>query len=284
MEEDLRTVWCGNLSEKVTEEILYELFLQAGPVDKVFLPKNYDGRPRSYAFIKYEHECSAPYAVALFHNTSLFGKKLILNSRNKDIKMPKVLKNLINANKQDNREPASWKELKHAKKSDSCNADAHVHNIPLQLPPQIADFDKLLQMGQQMMLPGIGGFPPVGGFPHIPMSGFHSFPVVTNNCKEEKDRMCYPSQKKDELFGGHRKSYETETVIAVSVRNSHRSDERDNHHSNERGNHRTSEKDNRYHERDRKNRNSTRPYDLADHRSRDRKYASSHTLGHRERR
>jgi RNA-binding protein 7 len=28
MEEDNRTVWCGNLSEKVTEEILYELFLQ----------------------------------------------------------------------------------------------------------------------------------------------------------------------------------------------------------------------------------------------------------------
>lgn len=28
MEVDQRTVWCGNLSEKITEEILYELFLQ----------------------------------------------------------------------------------------------------------------------------------------------------------------------------------------------------------------------------------------------------------------
>jgi len=26
--DDDRTVWCGNLSEKVTEEVLYELFLQ----------------------------------------------------------------------------------------------------------------------------------------------------------------------------------------------------------------------------------------------------------------
>jgi len=26
--DDERTVWCGNLSEKVTEEVLYELFLQ----------------------------------------------------------------------------------------------------------------------------------------------------------------------------------------------------------------------------------------------------------------
>lgn len=28
MDEEMRTLWCGNLSEKVTEEILYELFLQ----------------------------------------------------------------------------------------------------------------------------------------------------------------------------------------------------------------------------------------------------------------
>ena len=28
MDEDARTIWCGNLSEKVTEDVLYELFLQ----------------------------------------------------------------------------------------------------------------------------------------------------------------------------------------------------------------------------------------------------------------
>lgn len=28
MSEDMKTLWCGNLSDKVTEEILYELFLQ----------------------------------------------------------------------------------------------------------------------------------------------------------------------------------------------------------------------------------------------------------------
>lgn len=28
IEEDNKTVWCGNLPEQVTEEILYELFLQ----------------------------------------------------------------------------------------------------------------------------------------------------------------------------------------------------------------------------------------------------------------
>ncbi|KYN18644.1 hypothetical protein ALC57_09040 [Trachymyrmex cornetzi] len=29
MDEDARTLYCGNLSEKVTEDILYELFLQS---------------------------------------------------------------------------------------------------------------------------------------------------------------------------------------------------------------------------------------------------------------
>lgn len=28
MDRDLRTLWCGNLSNRVTEDILYELFLQ----------------------------------------------------------------------------------------------------------------------------------------------------------------------------------------------------------------------------------------------------------------
>lgn len=27
-DEDIRTIWCGNLSTRITEEILYELFLQ----------------------------------------------------------------------------------------------------------------------------------------------------------------------------------------------------------------------------------------------------------------
>ena len=27
-DEQIRTLWCGNLAEKVTEELLFELFLQ----------------------------------------------------------------------------------------------------------------------------------------------------------------------------------------------------------------------------------------------------------------
>lgn len=260
------------------------MLFEAGPIDRISLPKNNNGRPKPFAFITYEHECSAPYAVALFHNTSLFGRKLSLNSRNKDIKMPKILKNQINADRQDNREPTSWKELKSAKTNDNYNAHSHSHNIPHQLPPQtypVNDFEALLQMGQQMMFPGIGSASPVGGFPCMPgpMYVHPSVPPVINNFNHERDKMDYPSQMQGGHFGGLHNSYEQ------SVRENHRSDDRDSHHYNERDNHRPSERDNRHHyERDRKSRNNTRPYDLADHRNRDRKYSSSHMLGHRERR
>ena len=39
-EEQLRTLWCGGVSEKVDEEILYELFLNAGPLERVTIPRD----------------------------------------------------------------------------------------------------------------------------------------------------------------------------------------------------------------------------------------------------
>jgi RNA recognition motif-containing protein len=34
------TLWCGNLDEKVEEELLWELMLQAGPVVSLHMPKD----------------------------------------------------------------------------------------------------------------------------------------------------------------------------------------------------------------------------------------------------
>jgi len=38
MDDDARTIYCGNLTDKVTEEILYELFLQ---VISIFIYRYY---------------------------------------------------------------------------------------------------------------------------------------------------------------------------------------------------------------------------------------------------
>ena len=34
------TLWCGNLDDKVDEELLWELMLQAGPVVSLHMPKD----------------------------------------------------------------------------------------------------------------------------------------------------------------------------------------------------------------------------------------------------
>ncbi|XP_069115016.1 RNA-binding protein 7-like [Argopecten irradians] len=81
MDEKDRTIWVGNLSEKVTEPLLYELFLQAGPLEKVKLAVDKEGRPRSYAFVTFKHECSVPYTIELMNGIELFGSSLRLQTR-----------------------------------------------------------------------------------------------------------------------------------------------------------------------------------------------------------
>ncbi|XP_043487846.1 RNA-binding protein 7 [Polistes fuscatus] len=82
MDEDMRTLWCGNLSDQVTEDILYELFLQGGPIQRVAIPKDRDGKQRTYGFITYKHISSVSYALVLFNGTKLFNRQINMKTRN----------------------------------------------------------------------------------------------------------------------------------------------------------------------------------------------------------
>ncbi|CAG5099559.1 Oidioi.mRNA.OKI2018_I69.XSR.g16581.t1.cds [Oikopleura dioica] len=66
-----RTVWVGNLEPRVTEEILFELFLQIAPLEDVTKPKN-----KNFAFILFTHKESPDYAVRTLNKISLFGQKI----------------------------------------------------------------------------------------------------------------------------------------------------------------------------------------------------------------
>ncbi|GIX96953.1 RNA-binding protein 7 [Caerostris darwini] len=81
MDDKERTLYCGNLPEKVTEDLLYELFLQAGPLESVKIPKDKDGRQRNYGFVTFKHTASVPYAVALMGGLVLYGKSIRLDAR-----------------------------------------------------------------------------------------------------------------------------------------------------------------------------------------------------------
>lgn len=59
----------------------FYLSLQAGPLEKVRIPKDRDGRQKNFAFVTYCHEVSVPYAINLFRGTSLFHRTLSLQCR-----------------------------------------------------------------------------------------------------------------------------------------------------------------------------------------------------------
>ncbi|XP_072518084.1 RNA binding motif protein 11 isoform X2 [Salminus brasiliensis] len=73
-----RTVFVSNLQSCVKEEILYELFLQAGPVRKVVIPRDRDGQQRSFGFVYYKHAEAVPYAIELLDGIWLYGRPISL--------------------------------------------------------------------------------------------------------------------------------------------------------------------------------------------------------------
>lgn len=76
-----RTLFVGNLDSNVTEELLFELFLQAGPLTNVKIPKDKDGKPKMFAFVNFKHEASVPYGMELLNGTQLFGRPIKVQFR-----------------------------------------------------------------------------------------------------------------------------------------------------------------------------------------------------------
>ncbi|XP_061828677.1 RNA-binding protein 7 isoform X1 [Nerophis lumbriciformis] len=73
-EETDRTLFIRHLDARVTEEILFELFLQAGPLIRTKIPKDAEGKQKTYGFAVFKHEVSVPYAIQLLNGSSLFGR------------------------------------------------------------------------------------------------------------------------------------------------------------------------------------------------------------------
>ncbi|KAK9134146.1 hypothetical protein Syun_013476 [Stephania yunnanensis] len=72
------TVYVGNLDEKVSDRVLYEILIQAGRIVDLHVPRDREtNRPKGYAFAEYETEEIANYAVRLFSGlVILFNKTL----------------------------------------------------------------------------------------------------------------------------------------------------------------------------------------------------------------
>ncbi|XP_043532703.1 RNA-binding protein 7-like [Chiloscyllium plagiosum] len=75
------TLFIGNLDQRVTEELLFELFLQSGPLLAVKIPKDKDGKSKQYAFVHFKHVESVHYGKNLLNGIQLYGKAIKIQFR-----------------------------------------------------------------------------------------------------------------------------------------------------------------------------------------------------------
>lgn len=68
----------GNLDEKVTDRVLYDILIQAGRVVDLYIPRDRETeKPKGYAFAQYETEEIAKYAVKLFSGLVILYNKTL---------------------------------------------------------------------------------------------------------------------------------------------------------------------------------------------------------------
>nr|CDS33872.1 nucleotide binding protein 2 (nbp 2) [Hymenolepis microstoma] len=69
-----RTLYISNLPPDISDVVVYELFLQAGPVESVTLKGN-------YGFVTFEDEESVLYSCSLFEGVRLYNYELTIKPR-----------------------------------------------------------------------------------------------------------------------------------------------------------------------------------------------------------
>eukprot|EP00088_Acartia_fossae_P051430 TRINITY_DN5776_c0_g1_i1.p1 TRINITY_DN5776_c0_g1~~TRINITY_DN5776_c0_g1_i1.p1 ORF type:complete len:407 (-),score=169.75 TRINITY_DN5776_c0_g1_i1:125-1345(-) len=74
------TIYVGGLDEKVNEALLWELFVQAGPVMNVHMPKDrVTTMHQGYGFVEFLGEDDADYSIKIMNMIKLYGKPIRVN-------------------------------------------------------------------------------------------------------------------------------------------------------------------------------------------------------------
>ncbi|KAJ1435649.1 hypothetical protein B484DRAFT_477773 [Ochromonadaceae sp. CCMP2298] len=90
------TVYVGNLEERVSEELLWELMVQTGPVVNVHMPKDkVSGKHLGYGFVEFRGEDDAEYAIKTLNMVKVYGKPVKVNKSSQDKKTLEVGANLF---------------------------------------------------------------------------------------------------------------------------------------------------------------------------------------------
>ncbi|KAH3761173.1 splicing factor 3B subunit 4 [Pelomyxa schiedti] len=93
------TVYVGDLDTQVNEALLWELFLQAGPVVNVHIPKDKLSQQHTgFGFVEFNAEVDADYAIKIMNMVKLFGKPIRVNKASQNKKVLDVGANLFIGN------------------------------------------------------------------------------------------------------------------------------------------------------------------------------------------
>lgn len=93
------TCYIGNLEQRVTDEIIWELFIQCGPVVNVNVPRDkITGEHQGFCFVEFRSEEDADYAIKILHMIKLFGKPIKVNKASQDKRTQEIGANIFVGN------------------------------------------------------------------------------------------------------------------------------------------------------------------------------------------
>ncbi|KAI5712280.1 hypothetical protein M8J75_007194 [Diaphorina citri] len=152
-DREMRTIKVRNIFDsRIDEELLYELFLQAGPINSITMPVGPNGR-KTMAIIEYTYEVAVPFALFIFEGTELYGVRLYLSSSNNNPPEFYVPKDGVKG-------PPIPPPFDNFAPPPNMMMNFSNSSIPSE-----PNFEALLEMGQNMLIP-----PPLGFGGSIPMS------------------------------------------------------------------------------------------------------------------
>uniref|UniRef100_A0A8C0SFD3 RRM domain-containing protein n=1 Tax=Canis lupus familiaris TaxID=9615 RepID=A0A8C0SFD3_CANLF len=170
VQED-RMLFVGNLETKVTEEFLFELFHQAGPIVKVKIP---NGKPKQFAFVNFKHKVSVPYAMNLLNGIKLFGRPIKIQFRSGSSHASRDVNLLYPQHHLGNSSPTSTSPSRYERTVDTMTPSAQIIQKSFSSPE---NFQRQAVMNSVLRQMSYGG---KFGSPHLDPSGFspshsHSF-------------------------------------------------------------------------------------------------------------
>ena len=93
------TCYVGNLEERVTDSMIWELFLQVAPVVSIHIPRDRLNQTHyGYGFVELQSETDADYASKTLHGIKMFGRPLRINKASSDKRNLDVGANLFVGN------------------------------------------------------------------------------------------------------------------------------------------------------------------------------------------